>query len=117
MSIHVAHKAGGPLEPVEVAHLESGKGVVGDRYFQHQGTFSDKLKGSQDWEVTLIEIEEIRSYNKNQGTKWHSGDFRRNIVTRGVRLNDLVGQRFTVGDSVLEGIRLCEPCAHLGSFL
>lgn len=113
----MAPRAGSPLEPIEVAQLESGRGIVGDRYCQREGTFSEKLKGSQDWEVTLIEIEEIQSYNQRQGTTWLPGDFRRNIVTRDVRLNDLVGLRFSVGGSLLEGIRLCEPCAHLGSFL
>ena len=117
VAIYVAAKAGGLLEPVEVAKLVSGKGIAGDRYFRRQGTFSEQLEGTADWEVTLIELEEILSYNEAQGTNWGAGDFRRNIVTRGVRLNNLVGKRFSLGASTLEGLRLCEPCAYLGSHL
>lgn len=117
VSINVTPVAGGRLESVQVAELQSGAGISGDRYARKQGTFSVKLESTNDWEVTLIELEEIQRYNQSQGTTWSAGDFRRNIVTRGVRLNDLVGQRFVVGDSLLEGVRLCEPCAHLGSLL
>jgi len=117
VSIHITPTAGTGLEPVEVAELQSGKGIVGDRYFRQQGTFSAQLEGTRDWEVTLIEFEEIQGYNQSHATSWSASDFRRNIVTRGIRLNDLVGQRFSVGSALLEGIRLCEPCAYLGSLL
>ena len=109
--------AGEPPVSVESATLESGKGLVGDRYFLQAGTFSEKLKDSNDWEMTLIEMEEIRRYNELQDPPFAPGAFRRNIITSGIRLNELVGHRFNVGDSVLEGIRLCEPCAYLGSLL
>lgn len=105
------------MHSIDVATLQSGKGVVGDRYFQRKGTFSEKLENSADWEVTLIEIEEIETYNQSQGAELSPGDFRRNIVTRDVRLNELVGRRFSVGASLLEGVRLCEPCAYLASLL
>jgi MOSC domain-containing protein YiiM len=101
------------MESVEQAILEAGKGLVGDRYYIATGTFSEKLEGKRDSEITLIESEEIEQFNETQGTALGYGDPRRNIVTRGVRLNDLVGHRFRVGETVLEGIRLCEPCAHL----
>ena len=117
VSIYIAHAAGAQLGTIGVAALKAGQGIDGDRYFQHKGTFSDQLEGSVDWEVTFIESEEIRSYNKAQGTEWPDGAFRRNIITRDVRLNELVGQQFSVGASLLEGIRLCEPCAYLGSLL
>ena len=110
-------EAGAPLRSVTEASLESGKGLVGDRYYGHGGTFSEKLKHSDDWELTLIESEEIQSFNEAQGLSLPAGRFRRNIVTSGVRLNDLVGRRFKVGFAILEGIRLCEPCAHLGKLI
>src|SRR5690606_11780308 len=75
------------------------------------------LKAKDDWQATLIEREEVDRFNNSFHTTFGPGHFRRNIVTTGVRLNDLVGQRFTVGAAVLEGIRLCEPCAYLGSML
>ncbi len=117
VSIHVAPEAGAAAETVEAAQLVADQGVSGDRYFEGRGTFSAKLAGSPGWEVTLIEVEEIDRYNATHGTQWSAGDFRRNIVTRGVRLNELVGTRFTVGTATLEGVRLCEPCAYLGSLL
>ena len=117
VSIYIAPLAGSQLEPIEVAELQSGKGIAGDRYFQQQGTFSKQLESGADWEVTLIESEEIRNYNQAQSTDWPDGAFRRNIVTRDIRLNDLVGHRFSVGSALLEGVRLCEPCAYLSSML
>jgi len=109
--------AGAPLQPVTAASLESGKGLVGDRYYAHGGSFSEKLKDSDDWEITLIESEEIQRFNESQGLSLSPASFRRNIVTSGIRLNELVGRRFRVGSAVLEGIRLCEPCAHLGKLI
>jgi MOSC domain-containing protein YiiM len=63
--------------------------------------------------VTLIEIEAIEALERDYGVKLSPGDARRNIVTRGVALNHLVGKEFRVGEVVLRGIRLCEPCQHL----
>jgi MOSC domain-containing protein YiiM len=116
-AIFTASNAGEPLFSVESAILESGKGLVGDRYYRRIGTFSEKLKDDDDWQVTLIESEQIDQYNASQAEVLSSGAFRRNIVTSGIRLNDLAGQRFDVGQALLEGIRLCEPCAYLGSLL
>ena len=114
LAICIAAEAGGEPHAVDVAALVAGQGIVGDRYYRGIGTFSEKLKDSRDWEVTLIEHEEVVRFNEQQGKAVAAISFRRNIVTSGVRLNDLVGHRFRVGDAVLEGVRLCEPCAHLG---
>lgn len=99
------------------AQLQAGKGIVGDRYFNDTGTFSEKLKGLPDREVTLIEQEEIDSFNKTTLFGYDNADFRRNLVTRGIRLNDLVGKTFKVGSVQLKGIRLAEPCSYLASLL
>jgi MOSC domain-containing protein YiiM len=109
--------AGSPLQSVPEATLEAGRGVMGDRYYAGVGTFSERLKGQPDSEITLIEIEEIRRFNQLEGSSTTPGEFRRNVVTSGVRLNDLVGRRFNVGAAVLEGMRLCEPCAHLAKLV
>ncbi|HEX7795512.1 MAG TPA: MOSC domain-containing protein, partial [Vicinamibacterales bacterium] len=92
----------------------SGRGLAGDRYFEGTGTFSPTAKKPSQ-EVTLVEAEEIEDFNAQFGTKMKPEDLRRNFVTRGVRLNDLVGQRFTIGSVTFEGIRLCEPCSHLAA--
>lgn len=116
-AIFTTPESGAALVSVDAASLKSGKGLVGDRYYNGNGTFSEKLKSSQDWEITLIESEEIERFNSLGKTAFTPGEFRRNIITSGVRLNDLVGQTFSVGATVLEGIRLCEPCAYLTKFL
>jgi MOSC domain-containing protein YiiM len=117
VAIVTTGEAGAALHSVPLATLESGRGLVGDRYYEHGGTFSEKLKDSADWELTLIESEEIQRFNESQGLTLPAASFRRNIVTSGVRLNELVGRQFKVGSAVLEGIRLCEPCAHLGKLI
>jgi MOSC domain-containing protein YiiM len=117
VAIVTTSEAGAPLRSVTQASLEAGRGLVGDRYYAHGGTFSDQLKDSADWEITLIESEEIQRFNESQGLSLPPASFRRNIITSGVRLNDLVGRRFKVGSAVLEGMHLCEPCAHLGKLI
>jgi MOSC domain-containing protein YiiM len=101
------------MTAVDEAALEAGRGLVGDRYHRGNGTFSEDLKGQPDSEITLIESEEIERFNRDHGQSLGYGEARRNLVTSGVRLNDLVGRRFKVGGAELEGVRLCEPCAHL----
>ncbi|MFQ5635046.1 MAG: hypothetical protein ACE5G3_06915 [Gammaproteobacteria bacterium] len=86
VAIFTALEAQAPVQSVPTAKLEAGRGIVGDRYYCSEGTFSEKLeaKGNADWEVTLIESEEIDSFNETQGYDFRYGDFRRNIVTQGI---------------------------------
>jgi len=114
VGIYIAPRASVTSESVSEAVVEEGRGIVGDRYHSGDGTFS---KPKPDRHMTLIEAEEIDHFNAEQGFSFGYGDFRRNLVTRGVRLNDLVGQTFHVGGVTLEGIRTCEPCQHLGQLL
>lgn len=109
-SIHIAKGAGQDMISVEEVHAVPGKGLEGDRYFSQTGTFS---KPQPDREVTFIEIEAIDALKRESGVEFAQGDSRRNIVTRGVPLNHLVGREFTVGEVVVRGLKLCEPCAHL----
>lgn len=88
-----------------------GKGLEGDRYFRAEGTYSDRPGPAR--EITLIESEAIEAMARDNKLKIHAGDARRNVVTRGVPLNHLVGREFRVGNVRLRGIRLCEPCSHL----
>jgi MOSC domain-containing protein YiiM len=96
---------------VKEARSIPGKGLEGDRYFNHTGTYSKK--SGADREVTLIEVEAIEALAREYKIALEPGAARRNIVTRGVPLNHLVGREFRVGDVTLRGLRLCEPCAHL----
>ena len=111
VSLHIAPGARQPTASVNEVHAVPGKGLEGDRYFTLTGTFCDKPGPS--YEVTLIEIEAVDALKRDCQMEISAGDIRRNIVTRGVALNHLVGREFKVGSVSLRGIRLCEPCAHL----
>lgn len=115
--IYLSESAGTPMKKVELAQLEAGKGMVGDRYYSEVGTFSKKLAGLPDKELTFIELEQVDSFNQQYGFNFTYGDFRRNIITQGVNLNQLEGKLFTLGGISLRGVRLCEPCAHLANIL
>ena len=117
VEIYIAEQAGSPMLEREQIQLERNKGIIGDRYASDCGTFSEKLAGLPDKEITLIESEMVAAFNSEQGFDYNPADFRRNLVTEGVRLNELVGKEFSVGDIRLKGIRLCEPCAHLAGVL
>ncbi|MDX1491701.1 MAG: MOSC domain-containing protein [Pseudohongiellaceae bacterium] len=117
LAIYFAEQANATMSPLQTAALEAGKGIVGDRYYSAKGSFSEKLAGLPDIELTLIESEEVERFNKAFGFSFSCADFRRNIVTQGAKLNDLVGKEFFVDKVKLKGIRLCEPCANLAKVL
>lgn len=110
-AIYIAPAAGQPTVPVNEVRAVPGKGLEGDRYFSQAGFYSDRPGPFR--EVTLIEIEAIEALRRDHQIELEPGDSRRNIVTRGVPLNHLVGREFRVGEVRLRGIRLCEPCSHL----
>ena len=117
IAIYIAPAGAAEMESLPVAEVETGRGIVGDRYYAQLGTFSKKNEIRPDQEITLIESEEIDRFNGSAGLTLGYGAARRNVITRGVRLNDLVGQQFQVGTVSLEVIRLCEPCPHLASLV
>jgi MOSC domain-containing protein YiiM len=88
--------------------------LEGDRYFTGKGSFQkpgEILNPSQ--EASLIEIEAVEGLQRECGIAITPAESRRNILTRGIRLNDLVGREFTVGAVRMKGIKLCRPCDHL----
>ena len=110
ISIHIAADAAAPMQTLSEAHAVPGRGIEGDRYFEHKGTFS---KPQPDRELTLIEAEAIEAMKHELDVDYGLGDSRRNVVTRGVPLNHLVGKEFWIGEVKARGLRLCEPCGHL----
>jgi len=111
LSIHIALAGSAPLVPVSEIQAIAGKGLEGDRYYLKTGTYS-KTPGTGR-EVTLMEIEAIEALTRDYGIDIDAAQARRNLVTRGVALNHLIDREFAVGEAVLRGTRLCEPCAHL----
>jgi len=117
LEIYIAKTAKDPMQKMDSVELEAGQGIVGDRYHSETGTFSQKLAGLPDKELTLIESEKIDEFNREYGFNFNYGDFRRNIVTKGIALNDLPGKTFNLGGIRFRGVRLCEPCAYLANLL
>ena len=111
VSIHIAPGSSAPTTTLAEARVVPGKGIEGDRYFNGVGTWS-KLPGTGR-EVTLIELEAIEAIKQESGLEIAPKDSRRNLVTRGVPLNHLVGREFKIGSARFKGMRLCEPCDHL----
>ena len=107
VAIYIAENKQSPMQSVASANAIAGEGLQGDRYL-----VSPKHSGP-DREITLIESESIESVPIEFDLPLELGESRRNLVTRGVRLNDLVGKTFQVGEVVLKGHRLCHPCSHL----
>jgi MOSC domain-containing protein YiiM len=112
VGIYISAKRGQPTVAVEQIFVIPGMGIVGDRYFRQLDKGEIHTKSGQ--EITLIEIETIESL-VNDGIQVTPGETRRNIITRGVPLNDLVGFNFMVGNIQLRGVRLCEPCNYLAN--
>ena len=110
LGIYLAAKAGELPQSVERVWALAGRGLEGDRYAAGIGTFSDR-PGKRD--VTLIESEVLEAYARESGQKLSAAEARRNLLTQGVRLNNLVGCEFQVGVVRLRGLRLSEPCTHL----
>jgi len=111
-SIHIADTAAAPMRAVASVRAVPGQGLEGDRYYNEDGTYSS-FRPNPDQEVTLIEAEVLERLAHSHDIVLAPGASRRNITTRGVALNQLVGREFTVGAVRLRGIRLCEPCGHL----
>jgi MOSC domain-containing protein YiiM len=109
-AIHIAPAAAEPVRPVETIRAIAGVGLEGDRYALGLGHYDDD-RVSRD--LTLVEAETVEALAREHGIELGAGETRRNITTRGVALNALLGRRFWVGDVLCEGTRLCEPCQYL----
>lgn len=110
LAIYVAPSGSAPACPVPRARALAGRGLEGDRYALGRGTFSGRPGGR---DVTLIETEALAEFAREYPQVLDPAASRRNLLTQGVRLNDLVGREFMVGGVALRGLRLCEPCTHL----
>jgi len=97
------------IEEVNSIEVLANKGVIGDRHFDE---YNDPYN-----QLTLIEAENIDYYNTKYGLDISYKDFRRNIVTKGIQLNDLIGRKLRIGDVEVEGVDLCRPCRHLTEVL
>ena len=92
---------------IEISSVEviANKGILNDRYF--------KDENEKDIQLTLIESENIDYFNEKSKTKIADIDFRRNIITKGINLNNLIGKEILIGEVRIKGQRLCDPCKYL----
>jgi len=112
LHLFIAPACGAPMQSPATAEALEEVGLVGDRYASAR---SHPANGRSDptRQVTLIESENIEYFFEQTGYRLAMSDSRRNIVTAGIRLNDLCGRRFQIGTAMFEGIELCEPCNPL----
>jgi MOSC domain-containing protein YiiM len=111
VSLHIASAAGAEMRAMTEVLAVARRGIEGDRYFTQTGTYSNHPGSGRA--ITLIEMEAIEALAREYDVHLAPGLARRNLVTRGVALNHLVGKTFAAGAVVLRGMRLCEPCLHL----
>ena len=97
------------IDEVESIEVIANKGIIGDRHFKD---YNDPF-----CQLSLIESENIDYYNTKYNLNIPYVDFRRNIITKGIRLNDLIGKKFLIGNVKVEGLDLCRPCRHLTEML
>tara|TARA_B000000460_G_C21417708_1_gene349425 strand:+ start:62 stop:505 length:444 start_codon:yes stop_codon:yes gene_type:complete len=107
--ICITSKSAEEMQDVNTVEVIASKGIVKDRYFNENN--------NQDIQITLIESENIDYYNQISETNIPYISFRRNIITKGIQLNDLVGKEFLIGNVKIKGHRLCAPCRYLQEML
>ena len=107
--IAISQKSKSSMQDVNNIEAIAGKGLIGDRHFRN-----DNEKKSQ---ITLIEIENINYYNKLSNTSINPIDFRRNIITQGIKLNKMINAEFFIGKVKVRAHDLCRPCKNLQEIL
>ena len=109
LKLGIASRHNQSIDEVNTIDVMANKGIVGDRHFKE---FNDPYN-----QLSLIESENIDYYNIKYELNIPYIEFRRNVITKGIQLNDLVGKKLMVGNVELEGIDLCRPCRHLTEVL
>ena len=108
-ALYIAARGGEPMTSCRTVSVSAGLGIEGDRYRERTGHWSDPRWPDQ--ELTLIEAEVAESLDIDPGL------LRRNVVTRGDRLADLIGHDIRIGEAVLRFVRPCDPCRYLEDLL
>lgn len=109
--VFISGEAGAPMQALDRVEAIAGAGLEGDRYTSGDGYMSSRRGGGL--ELTLVESESLAEISAENGVEITAADSRRNLATRGIRLNDLVDKEFRIGEATIRGVRLCEPCARI----
>jgi MOSC domain-containing protein YiiM len=110
-AVYVGPQARGPLRAVASAVAVAGRGLEGDRYFLGRGALSRWPSAARA--VSFVEREALEALRAERGIDLGEGKSRRNVVTEGVRLDELRGRTFRVGAAVFRGVQACQPCRYL----
>lgn len=113
IELYIAVHKDAPTQAQSAISLEAGHGIKGDRYFLAQQSLEIDQKAIRKEDITVISADELDAFNAQFELTIPLGDFRRNIITRDIDLNALVGKRFRIGSAICEGMELCEPCSKL----
>ena len=108
-NICITSESGQQMKVKQSVEVLANKGILKDRYFNEIN--------EKDTQITLIESENVEYINKSMGTNFLDIDFRRNIITKEIRLNQLVGKKIKVGQVSMKVHRLCDPCKYLQDLL
>ena len=108
-NICITSESGQQMEVKQSVEVFANKGILQDRYFNEIN--------EKDTQITLIESENVEYINKSMGINFLDIDFRRNIITKGIKLNQLVGKKIKVGQVTMKVHRLCDPCRYLQDLL
>jgi hypothetical protein len=117
--LHIAPRAMIPVRSVESVRIIEGIGIEGDRYARRLGFLSERIEKRGDTPnrlVTLFEVETMEALARDHSVRLAAEDHRRNITTRGVPLNHLIGRQFRIGNAILFGT-IATPCKHLDDLL
>jgi MOSC domain-containing protein YiiM len=109
--IFITERGGAPMQPREEVEAIQGRGLRGDRYLERTGYWT----AVDECQVTLIESEDLDEITKTTPLRVLDGEHRRNLVTRGIGLVELMGRRFQIGEAVLEYDRPRPPCTYIQS--
>ena len=116
-AICIAPRDSAPMVSLQEVEARAGVGLTGDRYASGIGFYSQRPTDPGAREVTLFEGEVLDALRDESGLQLSASDHRRNLTVRGIRLPELLGQRFRIGGVVLEGVKDCPPCEHLEQLL
>ncbi len=105
LKICISEKSGNAMLDIDNIQVKANKGIINDRYF--------KEENDKDLQITLIESENIDYFNQKSNTKINYIEFRRNIITKGIELNNLIGKYILLGSVKVKAQRLCDPCKYL----
>lgn len=111
IGLHIAPRSFLPMKTVPQLELVANVGITGDRYASEDGYYSDRPEEGR--QITLFEAETLEALKRDCGIDLAADEHRRNVTTRHVPLNHLVGQRIRIGDCLLEATRLSTPCRHI----